>query len=700
MNLRKIYLTIAAVAVALISYSQNPANQSIQDKFDDNRNGWWLGETGGGSQSIHDGKMFLDIPEGGWIITIYPYVEFEKDFVTEVSLRQTEGHEDNGVGLSWAHSKPENTQNYFIITANGYYYIYNASQDKSKTVKGINEWIKTTLIKPLNEVNTIKVEQVGNTLNYYINNQKVTSTDAFRWKGSGIGLVSYTKMKVEADDYSFAQKELKINLPTNLTKGLVKENMGDAINTASSDLMPIITADGRNLYFGRQDYEGNLGGVADGEDYYLSTWDGTKWSKAQNLGAPINTPKVDNYSSVSTDNNTILFVDSKEFWSISRNESGWGAPKPIGLTFVNEAKHFESYLAPNGKSIIFTAKNVNNLFYDKGEDERDFYVSLQDKNGKWSDPINMGPKINTRRDEISPFLAADDRTLYFSTTGRAGYGNGDIFMSKRIGDGWTNWTEPVNLGPEINSPSFDAYYVVPASGEYAYMVSNQGGFGKSDIIRVKLVKELQPDPVVLVRGRTLDAKTKQPISANILIDNLTTNKEVGEAVSEPKNGSYQITLPYGANYGFHAAALGHLSVNENLELTTISKYTEIEKDLYLLPIIAGQVLQLNNVFFEQAKPVLKPESYAELDRLITIMQENPTMEIELGGYTDNVGREVSLILLSMDRAGAVKKYMVSKGIAQKRITGKGYGPANPVVKNDTEEHRRMNRRVEFKITKK
>jgi outer membrane protein OmpA-like peptidoglycan-associated protein len=273
-------------------------------------------------------------------------------------------------------------------------------------------------------------------------------------------------------------------------------------------------------------------------------------------------------------------------------------------------------------------------------------------------------------------------------------------MTKRIGDGWTQWSAPVNLGPEINSIGFDAYYVLPASGDYAYMVSSLNGYGKTDIVRIKLPKELKPNPVVLVRGKTLDAKTKKPISADVLIGNLMTNVEVGEAISDPKTGDFQIVLPYGTNYGFHAAAPGHLSVSENLDLITVNAYTEIEKNLYLLPITVGQTIQLNNVFFEQAKSILKSESYPELDRLVEIMKENPTMEIELGGYTDNIGKEVPLIVLSQDRVGTVKKYMMGKGIPSKRITGKGYGPANPIAKNDTEEHRKMNRRVEFKVTKK
>ncbi len=691
---------ILAFLLLLSAQSLHSQTFTVHDTFDDNRYNWWTGESGSGSQYIKGGKLLIDIPENGWIISITPYVEFEKDFKAEMTFRQTAGLEDNGIGLLWGYSKKEKDENSFTITANGNYMISCSDAEAGKKIKGVEEWIKTDLVKPLGQTNHLRVEQVAKTLSFYINDKKVATIPAFHWQGRGVGIASYTKMKVEVDEFDFVQSNLKINLPETLTKGLVKENLGPAINTAADDLMPLITADGRKLYFGREYYEGNAGGKEDGEDFYLSNLEGDKWSLAKNLGSPINTTDVNNIISISTDNNLILFADGTKFFTRSRSEKGWGESQDIGLSFVNEATHFEGNLSADGKIIIFTLKNSDNLFYDKDEDERDLYVSIQDRFNKWSKPLNLGPTLNTALNEISPFLGADGRTLYFSSNGRPGYGDADIFMSKRIGDSWTNWSQPVNLGPEINTQYFDAYYVLPASGDFAYLVSAQNGLGKSDIVRIKLAKELKPEPVVLVKGKTLDAKTKQPISASILIDNLTTSQEVGEAISDPKTGDFQMILPSGSNNGFHAAAAGYLSVSENMELVQVDKYTEIQKDLYLLPITIGQTIQLNNVFFEQSKSVLKSESYPELDRLIAIMTENTTLEIELGGYTDNVGKPSSLIALSQDRVNIVKKYMTDKGVPSKRITGKGYGPANPLVKNDTEPHRRMNRRVEFKVTGK
>lgn len=689
-------LLFLLLLLALKGFSQTPA---ILDSFDNNRHNWWEGELSGGSQRIRDGKLHVDFPEKGWLIGIKPFIVFERDFNAKASFKQISGVNDNGVGLMWGYNRNKADENYFIVSANGYYYIYANAVDKATQKKGVREWVKSDLIKPMGEVNVLAVEQKSGNLSFYINNEKVFSTSMFSWPGTEIGIASFVKMNVEVDDFSFHQEGLTINLPPNLSKGLVKENMGPNLNTAADDLTPKVTADGKTLYFGREYYEGNIGGTADGEDYYVSTFNGTEWTKAENLGSPINSETVNNIMAVSTDNNYVLFADATDFWIRKRSESGWAEPEKIGITFTNTGKYFESCLSADGKAILFTAKNSSNL-YNRDPDERDIYVSTQDRNGVWSTPLNLGPDVNTDADEVSPYLAADGRTLYFASTGRPGYGGSDIFMTKRTGDGWTKWSQPLNLGPEINTSSFDAYYVLSAAGDYAYMVSDLNGFGKADLVRIKLSKEIKPDPVVLVRGKTLNAKTKTPISADILIDNLSNRQEVGEAISNPKTGEYSIVLPFGVNHGFHAAAPGYLSVNENLELAQVTQYTEMEKDLLLVPIRVGETIQLNNVFFEQAKPILKSESYPELDRLVAIMKDYPTLEIELGGHTDNIGRPVSLIALSLDRVGTVKKYMMEKGIAGRRITGKGYGPNVPLVKNDTEEHRRMNRRVEFKIIKK
>jgi outer membrane protein OmpA-like peptidoglycan-associated protein len=418
------------------------------------------------------------------------------------------------------------------------------------------------------------------------------------------------------------------------------------------------------------------------------------------MNSPVNTTSVNNIASIGQDNNSMLLATNNDFEIFERSADGWRSAGMLGIRYENEHTYFEASLAADGKTMLFAAKNKKSLFYNEGREEKDLFVSVKQGNGQWSEPINLGPTINTSSNEASPFLAADGRTLYFASEGHPGYGGLDIFMSKRIGDSWTNWTKPVNLGPEINTFGFDAYYTVPASGDVAYLCTSAGGYGKSDIVQIKLPQSVKPDPVVLVLGKVLNAKTRRPVQADIIFENLVSGKEAGEAISDPATGDYRIALPYGVNYGLHARAKGYLSVNENLELVDIKNYTEINKNLLLVPIEVGEAIQLNNVFFEQGRPILKSESYPELDRLVVILKDNPTMEIELSGHTDNVGNPNSLLVLSQARVGAVKDYLVKNGIASSRITGKGYGAAKPMVKNDSEEHRRMNRRVEFKVTKK
>jgi outer membrane protein OmpA-like peptidoglycan-associated protein len=357
-------------------------------------------------------------------------------------------------------------------------------------------------------------------------------------------------------------------------------------------------------------------------------------------------------------------------------------------------------LSSDGKAIVFVSKLKANAYYRAQVRERDIYVCLKQTNGTWSAPVHTGKVLNSSGEEYSPFLSADGRTLYFASNGRPGYGDVDIFMSRRLSDDWKQWTEPVNLGLGINTVGFDAYYTLPASGEYGYMVSDINTIGHDDIVRFKIPQSVKPDPVVLISGRVLNGKTQKPLAAMIRFDDLLTGKEVGEARVNPRTGEYSIALPAGKNYGYHAAAQGYLSVNENLELVNLREYSELKKDLLLIPIEIGESIQLKNVFFVQSKAELKTESYPELDRLVNILKENPTIEIEIGGHTDNLGAPSANLALSERRVEAVRQYLIGKGVSGKRMAGKGYGGAKPIAPSDTEENRQMNRRVEFKIIKK
>ncbi len=681
-----------SIFISFYSNAQLPV--ILHETFDKNNYGWYEHESEHHKLLIKEGKYFLEAPEGGWMTYFTPYIEPEKDFAITATFTQLDGLDNNGIGFIWGYDGKEAT-NTFTFTTNGNYRIYTT--DPSRHMEDV--WHETDLIKPLGEENTLTVEHKKGTLYYYINGKLLTTTSAFPWFGKHVGFVCYTKMRLLIDDFTLMHN-IKINLHASSELLGVKENMGALINTNYDEVSPKISADGKTLYFGRKHSPQNIGGINDKEDIWISRATSTGWSRSMNMGAPVNTASTNNLLSVSTDNNTLLFHTINGFAFIHRTSEGWSAPQDLGINFKNESQYLEGSLSSDGKAIVFVAKLKANTFYRPEKDERDIYVCLKKENGKWSSPIHTGKVLNSARDEYSPFLSADGKTLYFASDGHPGYGDVDIFMSRRTSDGWIQWSTPVNLGLGINTVGFDAYYTLPASGAYGYLVSNIKGYGLADIIRFKLPKSIKPDPVVLVFGKTLNAKTQKPLSAIIRFDDLTTSKEIGEARSDPKTGDFKIALPAGKNYGYHAAASGFLSVNENLELVTLTEYSELKKDLLLVPIEVGESIQLKNVFFVRSKAELKTESFSELDRLVEIMNENPTMEIQLEGHTDNLGQPEDNLLLSKQRVDEVKTYLVSKGISTKRITGKGYGGMRPVALSNTEENRQLNRRVEFKILKK
>jgi len=240
-----------------------------------------------------------------------------------------------------------------------------------------------------------------------------------------------------------------------------------------------------------------------------------------------------------------------------------------------------------------------------------------------------------------------------------------------------------------------------AGGEFAYLTSSDGAFGASDIVRVKLLEKEKPNPVVLVSGNVYNAKTKEPLTAQLIYQTLPDGIDAGTGISSPVDGSFKIVLPYDKNYSIRASADKFFAISENLNLDSLIKagYKEIHKDLYLAPIEIGQVFRLNNVFFDFDKYYLRPESFVELDRVVKFLNEYPNIEIEMSAHTDFKGSDEYNFKLSDNRARSVMEYILSKGIAAKRIISQGYGETKPVATNETDEGRQLNRRVEFKILK-
>lgn len=677
------------------TFIQAQLKMLLQENFHDNHLGWYENEDERHTIRVKDGYYEMIIPENIGMTYIYPPMDVAKDFSLEANFIQTDGDIKSSFGFIWGYDE-ESSFNNFLISPNGYLNVF--STDKLRT--DAKDWVKIEHIKASGQPNHLKFVQQSGKLHFLVNGHEVLSIKALPWYGKTVGFLCKAKTNLRIDNF-LIYSDLNINLPVDLQSGLVKENLGPEINTEYDEVTPKISVDGKTIYFSRKKNPGNIGGDNDDSDVWFSTsTDGVTWSPSQNVGKPVNTEGINNIVSVSQDNNTMIMVASNDFDVFTRAATGWAAAGTLGIPHENESDYFEASQSADGKTVLFSARNKGSLFYSDKTSERDIFISRKGNNGIWSAPFNLGPNINTSGNEMSPFLAPDGRTLYFASDGHPGYGSSDIFMSKRLDDTWTNWSVPVNLGPEINTFGYEAYYTVPASGDVAYMCTSERSYGRFDLVRIRLPEAVQPEPVVLVTGRALHAKTKTPVKAKIVFENIETGVEAGEAISNSQSGEYQIALPYGVNYGLFAKAKGYISVNENLSLLYLNRYQVINKDLYLIPIEVGEAIQLNNVFFEQGRPVLNHESYSELDRLVTIMKENSGMEIELSGHTDNIGNPRSLVVLSQERVAAVKNYLVSKGITSNRISGKGYGASKPLVKNDSEEHRKMNRRVEFKITRK
>ncbi len=499
----------------------------------------------------------------------------------------------------------------------------------------------------------------------------------------------------------------EIRLAKNLTFTGPPENLGPNVNTEYADVVDAISPDGNTLYFSRNGYPGNVGGADAGSDIYVSTRqaDGT-WSVAQNIGAPLNNKGQNFVNSVTPDGNTLLIGNlydelgepaGRGISVTHRTATGWSVPEEVEIeNWYNNSRFNEFCFSPDGKAILCAAKR------DDTYGAKDLYVAFRRDDGTYSEPKNLGPDVNTIGDETGPFLAADGATLYYSTNGISGYGNCDLFVTRRLDETWTHWSPPENLGPQINTPKFDAYYVVPASGDVAYYSSSNNATGgkEPDIFRISLPAGAKPKPVVLVSGRVFNAKTKEPIAAVIKYETLADGNEVGRARSTPTDGAYKIALPSGGNYGFRAEAPGFVSVSENLNTGDVAAYKEVTKDLYLAPIEVGQTIRVNNIFFDFAKAELKEESFVELNRVVRFLGDNPTIEILLAGHTDNVGGVAGNAALSENRVRAVADYLVAHGVKKRRLTMRGFGESKPVASNDTEEGRALNRRVEFTIVKK
>ncbi|KAB7729939.1 OmpA family protein [Rudanella paleaurantiibacter] len=493
-------------------------------------------------------------------------------------------------------------------------------------------------------------------------------------------------------------------------KEIQKENLGKTVNSAGQEVAPVIAPDGKTLYFTRAGHKGNTG-QPEKQDIWVSTLQSAgpgqppTWSEAVNIGSPINNVGDNAISGISSDGRILYLInvyrpDGGLFYGLSKSQktkAGWSFPiecKMADNRNYHKDDKLEFSVSPDGKVIVLAMQKKDSM------GDRDLYVSFLNEDQTWSAPKHMGRVINSADSEASPFIAADGRTLYFSSEGHPGFGNGDIFVTRRLDDSWQVWSEPENLGPAINTPKWDGYFTIPASGEYAYLSSGSNSLGMEDIFRLKLFPSIKPDPVAIVSGQVLDAQSKKPVPSDVVSGLFgEKDKEISRVEYDPETGEYKMILPTQKTYNLTASKEGYFPATEVLDLSRDKRFRDIRRNLYLIPIQPGQKIVMREVLFEQGKADLQPGADGELDKVVRMLTQYPGMELLVEGHTDNQGEWEPNMKLSEDRVETVKCYLEEKGIAYTRVQTKAWGPSKPIASNETEEKRKQNRRVEFTILK-
>lgn len=509
------------------------------------------------------------------------------------------------------------------------------------------------------------------------------------------------------------------------------DNVGPNINTQYPEYGAIISADESEMIFTSRGPNGvsltqvdpSSGGYF--ENLFISYFKNGQWTKAQNMGKPINEEKdMDATAGLSNDGQSLYIYrftdkDGGDIWETHLKGDVWAKPQRMSNKINSDFHESSVTLSPDNKTLYFVSDRPG------GFGGKDIWKTTMNDKGKWNDAVNLGPTINTQWGEEGIDMLPDGKTLYFSSQGHKTMGGYDIFKTELTNG---QWSEPENIGYPVNTPDDDVFFVMNASGKHGYYASIQkGGYGEKDIYMITFLGPEKPvalsdednllagstasvadvmaqavtvhtTKTTLLKGIIYDSVSKAPLEASIeLVDNVK-NQIIASFTSNSKTGKYLVSLPSGVNYGIAVKAPNYLFYSANFNLPDTAAYQVVERNIPLQSIAIGSRIVLRNIFFDFDKATLRPESTAELDRLIALLNQYSNLKIEISGYTDNKGTQTYNQSLSQNRSKSVVDYLVAHGIAAGRLTYKGYGMDNPIATNATDEGRQLNRRTEFKIT--
>jgi tetratricopeptide (TPR) repeat protein len=496
-------------------------------------------------------------------------------------------------------------------------------------------------------------------------------------------------------------------------------NVGPGINTPDPEYFPTITVDGKTILFTRRIADNRVrSSFKAQEDFFVSQFENNAWQEAIPMPDNVNTVNNEGAPTIAPDGRTLVFVGcpdaSGTYYGENRNGRGscdlfitkklgsrW--TDPVNLPGRLNSMHWETQpsLSSDGKTMYF----IRGIRGRNATNNSDIYVSTLEDNGNWSVPKKLPNHINTPEREESVMIHPDGRTLYFASRGHIGMGGSDLYVTRMDENG--NWSKPENLGYPINTKYDENSLMVGPDGEVAFFASDRkGGYGDLDIYMFDMPESMKPTKTLYFEGLVYDIETRKPVPGKFQLIDIETGKEIIYSEADKLTGEFMVSLPVNREYALNVSYPGYTFFSKNFNMTNPEGLEAIHMDVPLVPIHNGDIgIPLANVFFDLNRATLRPKSFVELDKLVSFLEKNPKVKIEIGGHTDSRGSNNQV--LSENRAKAVYDYVVSKGIDASRMTHKGYGSSKPIhtdaeiakLASDKEKEaaHQENRRTEYKI---
>jgi outer membrane protein OmpA-like peptidoglycan-associated protein/Tfp pilus assembly protein PilF len=467
------------------------------------------------------------------------------------------------------------------------------------------------------------------------------------------------------------------------------QEMSPVLNFKDRQYFPAFTADGEAIYFTSRNNGGD-------EDIYVSRREMNGWSEPKGISDVINTPYNEGACTISADGNTMVFtgcegrerVGGCDLFISYKKDGNWSTPVNMGKNVNSPDWDSQASLSSDGRTLIFSSDRFG------GEGNKDLYVTTMDGKGNWTLARNLGKVINTRYDEVSPFLHANGSSLFFASNGHISLGGFDIFLAEKRKEGFE---KPLNLGYPVNDVNDQFGMVISADGKEAYYSLEKGD--KVKLYSFELPKELKEkfDPTFFVKGMVKDSKTEKPLQARLQLINLQNKEVLSHFETDSSTGEYMAVLPHSGNYGLYIERPDYFFKSLNFSFDDKENRVNKKLDIVLDRIDKQHIEVLNTIYFDEASWEIKQESEVELSKLAKMIWDNPSLGVEILAHTDDVGKDADNLVLSQKRAESVVNYLIREGVNSNKLRSRGFGESKPVVPNTSDENRKMNRRIEFRF---